>query len=344
MMHPGASEWVYDEGGLRLAKALFDTEIRLGREALTTAPLAKLPPVLVRARIGALSTEFEIVRRHVRHEFGPRQERIDHIWCCIDYNRMRFRDGRTGSEIAAAELTSVLWFAVDRAFTEGLEAFMYLAPQGGIRTLFHFIGRHSGGAWYPRQFQSLGGAWYPETLQLLKLRERETTVDAPVLGGNSWRFELLPAPRLVNAEGESLTHEGANDPDFDPDAIPHHFLYEGRHGRYRIPASFLFLTRYKPMPRVWRVDYRTPFEIRPGFARGHNHPANPGAARLSEGKWTQLEQTLTGAFLHWPRTSAAGYRPLWIEFDRGYREGAWGTRLREVGSNNAVTGLPDFSE
>src|SRR6266567_1774523 len=72
-MHANASEWDYDEAALRLAKPLFDAEIRLGREILTAAPLAALPPVPVRARIGNLSTEFVVERRHVSSESRPYQ-------------------------------------------------------------------------------------------------------------------------------------------------------------------------------------------------------------------------------------------------------------------------------
>src|SRR5437879_3105884 len=82
------SEWDYDEASLSLAKPLFDAEIQIGREILDALPLASLPPVPVRARIGDLSTEFVIARRHVSKEIGPRQEVIEYILCCIDYNRL----------------------------------------------------------------------------------------------------------------------------------------------------------------------------------------------------------------------------------------------------------------
>src|SRR5436309_604468 len=86
-----------------------------------------------------------------------------------------------------------------------------------------------------------------------------------------------------------------------PDSTtPHHFVFEGKLGHYRVPVAFHLLRYGVPSPREWNV----------------------GAPRLSETEWVELEETLISAFLNWPRTSATGYRPLWIEFDRGYREGA----------------------
>jgi hypothetical protein len=340
-MTPNVSEWIYDEAALRLAKPLFDAEIQLGREVLTVAPLAKLPPVPVRARIGNLSTAFVIARRHVSSESRPYQRQMDYVWHCVDYNRIRFHDGRTGLDVSASELAPELWSAIDHAFTEGLKTFSYLAPQSNIGTFFHFIGRRSAGAWHPRRFQSLGfGTWYPKSWEQIR---RYTTEDTPATG-EGWRFAPLPAPRLVNAAGESLTHDGiANDPDFDPDTTPHHFVYEGKLGRYRIPVAFRLLPSGVPAPRMWHVDCR-PFEIRTGHARYRDHPAVPGAAHLSETAWAQLEGTLISAFFDWPRTPATGYRPLWIEFDRGYHEGAWGSRHLAAGWDNAITGLPGLPE
>jgi hypothetical protein len=341
-MSQNASEWLYDEASLRLAKPLFDAEIQLGREALIAAPLAALPPVPVWARIGNLSTEFAIARRHVIEEIGPYQERSDYIWHCVDYNRMRFRDGRADSEVSAAELKPELWSAADRALIEGLKTFNYLGPQRGFRNFFHFIGARRGSMWHARQFRSLGGTLY-RGFGLTSVWARHTIEDTPA-PDDGWRFMPLPAPRLINAAGESVTHDGiANDPDFDPDTTPHHFVYDGKLGRYRIPVAFYFPYSSNPRPRVWRVDCST-FEIRPGHARDRNHPAPAGAARFSETEWTALEQTLISAFFNWPRTPATGYRPLWIEFDRGYHKGVWGTRHFAVGWDNAVTGLSDVPE
>jgi hypothetical protein len=336
-MNPNASEWDYDEATLRLAKPLFDAEIRLGREILDAAPLADLPPVPVQARIGTLSTAFVLARRLVSSESRPSQPQIDYIWYCVDYNRMRFRDGRIDSEVSAVELAPALWSAFDLALSEGLQAFKYLAPRREIGSLLHFIGRRGADAWHPRRFRSHGsGTWYRGTW---KVWARQMEEDAPTVD-EGWRFTPLPVPRLINAAGESVTHDGiANDPDFDPDTTPHHFVYEGKLGHYRIPVVFYFPYHSNPSPRVWRVDCRI-FEIREGHARYRDHPAVPGAAHLSETEWAQLEETLTTAFFNWPRTSATGHRPLWIEFDRGYHEGVWGMRTLAVGRDNAVTGLP----
>jgi hypothetical protein len=272
-----------------------------------------------------------------------RQETIDHIWCCIDYNRMRFRDGRTGLAIAAAELTPELWSATDRALAESLETFWLLGPPGGPGKLFHFIGRHRGGAWRPRQFRSLTfGTWYPTTRELISVRSRLTLEDRLTADGG-WRFEPSPRPRLVDAAGESLALSDPNDPWINPNAT-YQFCYDDKLGRHTIPVTKRLLAHFEPMPRVWRVDCRAPCEIHPGSARSRGHPARAGTARLSETEWAQLEQTLTDALLHWPRTEATGHRPLWVEFDRGYHEGVWGTLLITVGSDNAVTGPPDFAE
>jgi hypothetical protein len=335
------AEWDYDEASLSLAKPLFDAEIRLGREILTDAPLSALPPVPVRARVGTLSTEFQIVRRHVRSEYGPRQETMDHIWCCIDYNLLHFRDEHTGLDIPTAELAPERWAAVDRVFTEGLVAFSYLALRTAILKLFHFIGRRTGTTWHPLHFRSFGGN-FPKSWELAKLQTRYTAEDVPA-PAEGWRFEPLPSPRMVNADGESLTHEGLNSPDLNADGLPHHFVYQGKFGEYRIPVAFRFVTGIEPRPRVWLVDCRTPFDISSGHPRFRGHPARPGTARLSASEWAQFEETLTNAFLQWPRTLATGYRPLWIQFDHGYHEGVWGMRLFLVGLDNAVTGLPDLS-
>jgi hypothetical protein len=337
--------WDCDESGVSLANAAFDAEIAFDPIALEGEPPIGLRPVSAEARVGSVRVKLIIQRQYSVRYIGPRQEKMEAVWWCVDFNSATaFCDG-SDRPVGAELVDRAVWLEFVTALHEGLRAFLLLKPEirprkaPHLAQLLHFTGGRIGDEWLARSFCSLGSySCYPVTREVMKIRAERTLSRFPI-STNGWGFEDGITSRMVHlATRDTITHDGCQ-PHRTMEEARHHFRYEGRFGSCRIPVSTKTTDRSEPMPRGWDIECGQFDMGRHGSGRSRDFPGIPASASMLKPDWLEFQRVFTDSLLRWPECKSIGRRPMWLNFNRSYHENIWGAGEVIIGLDNVVTGL-----
>ena len=191
---------------------------------------------------------FIIRRLYSWRSVGPRQEKMETVWWCVNFNAATALCDGSDRPIRTELVDPAAWLKFVAALYEGLRAFLLLKPEIRPRQdpylaqSLHFIGGKIGDEWFAHSFCSLGSyGSYPVTREVMQIRAQSTLAPFPI-STDGWKFEDCIASRMVHlATQDTITHDGCQ-PHRTMEDARHHFRYEGRFGSYRIPISTKLLT------------------------------------------------------------------------------------------------------